>query len=217
MKSARRNLLFVFTVIYALPVNVFAVVPDVLVDRVSSTTTQSDISGEGATVSAMRDTLSNAPSKAPSNASEINKMLQHLEEKHIYLQTLDKLQAALKKERDIAKLLRECEKLQMVCTGEGLIELAPVKPQQRTQSTPNRIAPRPPDLPSGLAVVGVVGNKALLYYKGRQMIVRRGDKLGGFSVGDMTLDAVVFERDDRRFNVPVRPRVREDYLINSNR
>lgn len=137
---------------------------------------------------------------------QIDAMLRRIEEQRLYLRTLDQLRAALEKEHSIAKLMRECEEFDVVCTGEGMRQIERVAPPRATQSV---APPRAAALPLSLFVAGVVADEVWIRYQGRDVSVRVGERIGGFVVRDVDLDAVTFERGGKRVRVPVERRAQE--------
>lgn len=135
----------------------------------------------------------------------VENALERMEEQYVYLRMLNNLQAALEKELAIVKLMRECKAERVVCTGEGLVQMGPPKPapQPSSKPAPSRSSPPPQDFPDGLTVRGVVGDEALLNYRGRNISLRRGGRVGGLVVREIHLDFLVLEYAGRRLKVPV--------------
>ena len=141
---------------------------------------------------------------APESATALDlkeDIFMRIEKQYLYLQNLENLQAALERELEIAKLMRECEKTGMLCTGEGLVpipEPPPAAPLPQPQAKPTVATVA---LPADLSVRGVVGGEALIEYRGRKMAVRTGDKIGDWTVREVRLDFLEFERDGRRLRM----------------
>lgn len=132
------------------------------------------------------------------NVTAVDEELKKVEKRQIYLKRLDHLQEAVKKELSIAQLLRECDKFDAVCTGEGLSLKEPEPPLPVPQAPPlpePSSEPPPEDVPepeiSELPVfLSVHQGVAIAEYEGRRVEVRPGDRLGSYTVTAVDLHYV---------------------------
>lgn len=140
-------------------------------------------------------------------------LLQQLEMQYFYIKHLDNVKHAMEKELSIARIKRECEQLGMLCTGDGLVESLPYFSSPPPLSPPEPAEPpelaEPPkpetDIPDWFPVVqGVAGEGAWIDYRQRRFYVKGGMRVGDWMVRSVSLDHLVFERDGRKFTVPVR-------------